>query len=165
MMPNIYQVATEYIEAANRLQDLDLDATTMIDTLDSMGGDLETKATNTMFVCRNLEAAAAAIKEAETAMSLRRKAIENRAAYLKKGVFDAMLQTGISRIESPYFALSIANNPGSVDVFEAGLLPADYMREIPATEEPDKALISKALKAGFDVPGARMTYSQRLSVK
>ena len=164
-MPNIYQVAIEYIEAANRLQDLDLDATTLIDTLDSMGGDLETKATNTMFVCRNLKATAAAIKEAETAMAARRKAMENRAAHLERGVFDAMLQTGISRIESPYFALSIANNPGAVDVFEAGLLPSDYMRCIPATEEPDKALIGKALKAGFDVPGARMVTSQRLQVK
>ena len=164
-MTALYLLKLEYIEAANRLQDLDLDATTMIDSLDSMGGDLEEKATNTMFVCRNLKATAAAIKEAETAMSLRRKAIENRAAHLEKGVFEAMLQTGISRIESPYFLLSIANNPGSVDVFEPGLIPSDYMRCVPATEEPDKALIGKALKAGFDVPGARMVTSQRLSVK
>jgi hypothetical protein len=161
----LYLLKLEYIEAANRLQNLDLDAATVIDTLDGMGGDLEEKATNTIMVCRNLKATAAAIKEAEGAMSARRKAIENRAAHLEKGVFDAMLETGISRIESPYFALSIANNPGAVDVFEPGLLPADYMREVPAYEEPDKALIGKALKAGFDVPGARLVQSQRLSVK
>ena len=165
MMPNIYQVAVEYIEAANRLQDLDLDAVTLIDTLDSMGGYLEEKVKNTMFVSRNLKSTAAAIKEAEEVLSSRRKAMENRAAYLDKGMFDAMVKTGIKRIESPYFIVSIANNPGAVDVFEAGLLPSDYMRCVPATEEPDKALIGKALKAGFDVPGARMVSSQRLQVK
>ena len=164
-MPNIYQVAIEYIEAANRLQDLDLDATTLIDSLDGMGFDLEAKVTNTMFVSRNLKATAAAIKEAEEVLSVRRKAMENRAAYLDKGMFEAMIKTGIKRIESPFFIVSIANNPGSVDVFEAGLLPSDYMRCVPATEEPDKALIAKALKAGFDVPGARITTSQRLQVK
>lgn len=164
-MTALYLLKLEYIEAANRLQNLDLDAVTIIDTLDGMGGDLEEKATNTIMVCRNLKATAAAIKEAEAAMSARRKAIENRAAHLEKGVFDAMLETGISRIDSPYFALSIANNPGAVDVFEPGLLPADYMREIPAYEEPDKALIAKALKSGFDVPGARLVQSQRLAIK
>ena len=164
-MTALYLLKLEYIEAANRLQNLDLDAQTIIDTLDSMGGDIEEKATNTVMVCRNLKATAAAIKEAEAAMATRRKAIESRAAQLEKGVFDTMQQTGISRIESPYFALSIANNPGAVDVFEPGLLPADYMREVPAYEEPDKALIAKALKAGFDVPGARLAQSQRLVIK
>lgn len=164
-MTALFVLKMEYIEAARRLQDLDLDATTLIDTLDSMGGDLEEKAMNTIMVCRNLKATAAAIKEAEAAMSARRKAMENRAAHLEKGVFDAMMQTGISYIDSPYFALSIATNPAAVDVFEPGLLPSDYMREVPAYEEPDKVLIAKALKAGFDVPGARLVQSQRLAVR
>ena len=164
-MTALYVLKLEYIEAANRLQSLDIDTETMIDTLDSMGGDLEEKAVNTIFVCRNLMATAEAIKTAEEAMAKRRKAMVSRAAHLEKNVFDAMQQTGIQRIESPYFALSIASNPGAVDVFEPGLLPSDYMREVPAYEEPDKALIAKALKAGYEVPGARLVISQRLSVR
>lgn len=39
----LYLLKLEFIEAANRLQDLDLDAQTIIDTLDSMGGDIEEK--------------------------------------------------------------------------------------------------------------------------
>lgn len=164
-MTALYVLKNEFLADAAKLQDLDLDAQTLIDTLDSMGGELEEKAANTIMVCRNLKVTAAAIKEAEVSMSVRRKAMEKRAEDLEKGVFQAMIQTGINKIESPYFCLSIANNPASVDVFERGLLPADYMREIPASEEPDKTLIGRALKEGYDVPGARLVQSKRLSVK
>ena len=164
-MTALYVLKLEYIEAANRLQDLDIDTQTMIDTLDSMGGDIEEKVTNTMFVCRNTETSSEAIKAAAAMMLTRAKAMDARITYLKKGIFDAMTQTGINKIESPYFTVSIATNPGAVDVFEPGLIPSDYMREIPATEVIDKVLIAKAIKDGFDVPGARIVKSQRLSVK
>lgn len=53
----------------------------------------------------------------------------------------------------------------SVEVFDADQVPSDYMREIPAKEEPNKALIKSALKDGFDVPGARLVKRDRLTIK
>lgn len=164
-MPSLYQIQAQYQHDAALLADLDLDDQTLIDTLESMSGDLEAKATNTIFVARNLRSTADAIRQAEAAMAARRKAMEARADALELRVFQAMLDTGISKIESPHFALKIANNPASVDVFDNLQVPADCMREIPATSAPDKALIKKALQDGFDVPGARLVYGQRLSIK
>lgn len=162
---NLYQLKTQYQYDASRLADLDLDDATLADTLDSMGGELEEKATNTIMVARNLGATAEAIKAAAADMLARARSMENRADWLKKNVFDAMTQTGITRIECPYFALSIAKNPPSVDVFDSLQVPQDYMREIPATSAPDKALIKKALQDGYDVPGARIVQGTRLSIK
>lgn len=162
---NLYQITQQYQHDAAKLADLDLDEQTLADTLESMSGDLEVKAANTIMVARNLRATANAIKEAEAQMATRRKAIEVRADALEQRVFTTMLQTGITRIESPYFALSIATNPPSVDVFDSLQVPADYMREIPATSAPDKALIKRALQDGYDVPGARLVQAQRLSIK
>lgn len=163
---NLYQLSAQYQHDAAKLADLDLDEQTLTDTLESMSGDLEVKATNTIMVARNLRATANAIKEAEAQMATRRKAIEARADALDLRVFTTMLATNIERIESPYFALSIANNPPSVDVFDQLQIPIDYMMspERPP-DRPDKALIGKALKAGKDVPGARLVQGQRLVIK
>ena len=162
---SLFELKSEYQQAAQKLQDMDLDEQTLADTLESLSGDLEAKATNTVMVSRNMRATAAAIKEAEASMSARRKAIEARADYLDKRVFDTMIETGIQKIECPYFKLSIQDNPPSVDVFDALQVPADYMREVPATFTADKALISKALKDNYDVPGAKLVRTQRLVVK
>ena len=162
---NLYQLSAQYQHDAAKLADLDLDEQTLADTLESMSGDLEVKATNTIMVARNLRATAAAIKEAEAQMATRRKAMEARADALDLRVFTTMQATGISRIESPYFVLSIASNPPSVDVFESLQVPSKYWRVIPETCAPDKALIKEALKSGVDVPGARLTQGQRLVIK
>lgn len=165
-MTALYEIAAEYRDAATKLAELDLDAQTIADTLEGLSGDLETKAQNVAFFVRNLEATAAAIKQAEADMAARRKAMENRADGLKRYIFESMTVAGIEKIECPHFRLAIKNNPAAVDVFEPGLVPASFMR----TPEPpppalDKTAIKEALKAGQDVPGARLTSGQRLEIK
>lgn len=164
-MTNLYVLAHEYRQVAERLANMDLDDATIADTLESMSGDLETKAQNTVMFCRNLESTAAAIKEAEAQMAARRKAIENRATSLRKYVKDSMDLAGVTKIESPYFRLTVQNNPPSVDVFEPGLVPMVLMASAPPPPPtPDKKEIARLLKLGHDVPGCRLTQSQRLVV-
>jgi hypothetical protein len=162
---NLYEIAVQYREDAHRLADLDLPAEVVTDTLDAMAGELEVKAQNVVMYARNLEATAAAIKEAEEQMAKRRKAIENRAKHLLEYVQGCMETAGVQKIECPYFRLSIARKPQAVDVFEPGLLPAEYMRQ-PETPPPapDKAAIAQALKEGKDVPGARLLQGTRLAI-
>jgi hypothetical protein len=162
----LFEIAGEYRDAAEKLAELDLDAQTIADTLEGLSGDLQTKAQSVVFMARNLEATAAAIKQAEADMAARRKAMENRATALRRYVLDAMQTAGIHRIECPQFRLSIRDNPGAVDIFEPALIPAVYMTQ-PETPPPvpDKAEINKALKQGADVPGARLARSKRLEVK
>jgi hypothetical protein len=165
-MTALYEIAAEYRDAATKLAELDLDAQTIADTLEGLSGDLETKAQNVAFFVRNLEATAAAIKQAEADMAARRKAMENRADGLKRYIFESMTVAGIEKIECPHFRLAIKNNPAAVDVFEPGLVPASFMRTPePPPPAPDKTAIKEALKAGQDVPGARLTSGRRLEIK
>jgi len=165
-MNTLYEIAAEYRTATDKLADLDLDAQTIADTLEGLSGDLETKAQNVAFFVRNLEATAAAIKQAEADMAARRKAMENRADGLKRYIFESMTVAGIEKIECPHFRLAIKNNPAAVEIFEPGLVPASFMRTPePPPPAPDKTAIKEALKAGQDVPGARLTSGQRLEIK
>ena len=98
-------------------------------------------------------------------MAERRKAIESRADYLDKRVFDTMIETGITKIECPYFKLTIQDNQPAVEVFDSLQVPAYYMREVPATYTVDKTLIKKAIQDGFEVPGAKLVQGKRLVCK
>jgi hypothetical protein len=164
-MSALYVIAQAFRADADKLADLDLDPQTLIDTIEGMSGDLETKVQNTLFVSRNLESTADAIDAAAAAMTARSKAIKARAIALKKGVFDAMLFTGVTKIEGPYFRLTIQNNPPSVDVFEIDTVPEEYFTQPPTPPKVlDKTAIKNAIKGGAEVPGAKLSQSQRLVV-
>ena len=165
-MTSLYDIAAEYRQTADKLADLDLDEQTIADTLEGMSGALEVKAQNVVMFARNLEATATAIKEAETAMAARRKAIENRAAGLRRYALSAMQVAGVQSIECPYFKLSVRKNPPAVEVFDAAQIPAQFMRTPePPPPAPDKKAITEAIKAGQEVPGARLVSGERLEVR
>lgn len=108
------------------------------------------------------------LKAAEVRLAKRRKLIEahnERVAAALKGVMQA---TGTLKVTSDDRTLGATLSREanvSVDVFEPRLLPAEYQRVIPATVEPNKVAIKDALKAGVDVPGARLVYEDRLTIK
>ena len=163
-MTSLYEISVAYRNDAQQLADLDMPAEVVTDTLDAMAGDLEVKAQNVVFFARDLLATAAAIKDAEEQMAARRKAIENRAKHLLTYVQGCMETAQVQKIECPFFRLSIAKNQPAVDVYEPGLIPAEYMRQ-PETPpaEPNKKAIADAIKGGADIPGPRLTQGTRLA--
>jgi hypothetical protein len=166
MNTSLYVLAGEYQALANKLMDSDFDEQTIADTLEGAAGELEVKATNVAMFVRNLEASAEQIKLAEKAMAERRKSIENKAESIKRYLKDNMQRTGITKIECPYFALSIKKNPPSVIIDDPAAIPTKFMVTPPAPPPaPDKAAIKSALQAGEVVEGAHIEQGERLEIK
>lgn len=163
---NLFQVAAEYRADAARLEDLELDEATFNDTLEAISGDLETKAMNTAFVARNLEATAEQIKNHAKAMVERAKAMESRAERIRKYLLDGLQLAGRDKIDTPFFKIKIALNPPAVAIDDEALIPSTYKTEpVPPAPMPDKKLIAAALKDGFEVPGCRLVRGTRLDIK
>lgn len=162
----LYEVAGDYRRMVDALMDTQDDAQAIADTIEAESYPLEVKAQNVAYAIRNLEASAAAIKEAEAQMAARRKAIENRATHIREYLKTCMEIANITKISCPHFAIAIQNNPPSVDVFEPALIPADLMTQ-PETPPavPNKTAIKEAIKAGREVPGALLVQGKRLSIK
>jgi hypothetical protein len=162
---NLFDIAAEYRQACEVLADLDMDAQTVADTLEGMSGDLEVKAANVVGFTRNLEALSVAIKAEEERLSGRRKAIERRVAALQAYTLNCLQLAGIQKLEGPRFKITVRDNPPAVDVFDAAQIPVEFMRQPePPPPTPDKTAIKAALKAGKDVPGAKLTQGKRLAV-
>lgn len=164
-MTALFQLAAEHRALSDKLHDLDLDDETIADTLEGESGDLVEKGKNVAAVFRNLESDAKQIKEAEQQLAERRKAIEKRAESLKQYLKTNMELAGIQKIESPWFVVSIKQNPEAVTVDDEEAIPRDYFKEIPASYQLDKTMVKHALKDGFDVAGVRLTRGTRLDVK
>lgn len=163
--PSLYTLATEYHQAAERLNDLDLDEQTIADTLESMEGSLDDKARNVAFWIKNTEALATSIRDARNAMHEREKSLTARADRCRKYLLDCLNLAGKKKIETPFFVISTRNNAESVVLDDASLLPAEYLRVIPESREADKKAIKEAIQAGTLVMGAHLERNQSLSIK
>lgn len=165
-MSALYEIAHTYRQAAEKLADLDLDAETIKDTLDSLSGELEVKASATAAVVCNMRSLAVSIKEAETQMAQRRKAIEARADNLAAYLLTNLQHAGIQSVETPYFAIKVKANPGHVEVYDEKMIPAEFLRQKPPPPpEPDKTALKAALLKGIEVQGARFVKGNRLEIK
>ncbi|MBY4947043.1 siphovirus Gp157 family protein [Cupriavidus respiraculi] len=160
----LYQISQEHRALAEKLQDMDLDEQTIVDTLEAESGLVE-KSQSVAFVVRNLEAFADAIKAEADAMADRAKRVRNRADAVRKYLHTCMNLAGVQKIEHPQFTISVRKNPVSVQIDGVDLIPKDYMREIPAKYEPDRKLIKQAIEDGFAVPGASLTRTESLQIK
>lgn len=119
------------------------------------------------FILEN-DAQAEMVEQHAKSLLDRVKTARKRSAWLRQYLAANMAATGILSIKSDDGTFSAKLDAGrdeSIDIFEPALLPADYMREIPAKQEPDKALIKKAIHDGYDVPGARIVKKDRLTIR
>jgi hypothetical protein len=165
----LYQLADEYRAGLEALADLDLDPQTLADTIESMGGDLELKAQNVAMFIRNSEAMIGAMREAEKAMTARRKTAEDKVEGLRNYLKVQMERCGITKIESPVMRLAIRSNPGAVIVDDEAQVPEFFWRTPPPAPPPvrtiDKTLIKQAIADGQEVPGAHVERGTRLEIK
>lgn len=108
---------------------------------------------------KNLTAEADAMKAEEERLAKRRKAAENKAAWLK-GYLLAMCNG--ERFRGIRADVQFRSTP-TVAVDDMNLIPPQYIRTKTVTE-PDKVALKKALKEG-DVPGAHIEISRSTVIR
>ena len=167
-MTQLFNLASQYLQLAEKLSSLDIDAQTIADTIESSGivDDIAQKSQNLEYVARSAETYLPAI-DAEIARLTALKAHRVKVAQgLRDYLMSSMIRMQIERIECPMFAISIRSNPPSVDVFDSLQVPEALMvTPEPPPARPDKKAIGALLKAGHEIPGARLTQVQRLVIQ
>lgn len=127
--------------------------------LDALQMARDEKLTNIGKWILDLKADAKAIREREISLAERRKAKENKAEQLMD--YMNMILAG-KKFECADFKASYRKSQ-AVEVTNAEKIPAPYL----IIQEPkvDKAGIKKALKAGEEVPGAKLVERNNLSIR
>jgi hypothetical protein len=167
MNTSLFALTSQYREL-QKLADSESDIPEQVlaDTLEAVGGELELKAQNVARFVANMESFANAIDEAAAAMADRAKRLRTRSAWFRQYLLSNMLAADLKKVESPELVLSVKKTPPAVVIFDETVLPAQYMVQPPApSPRPDKRAMSDAMKAGADIPGARLESGYRLEIK
>ena len=160
----LYEVVQEYRAQLDALAELDLDAQTYADTLESMDGDLRDKLRAVIAYSLDLEIEATGAAAASKRMKERAESLDNRVKWLREYALRAMEATGLGDISTDEWAAKVAKKPPSVVIADGIELPAEYVRTTVKTE-PDKAALKAALTAGAVVPGVSLVAGHRLALK
>lgn len=132
------------------------------DMLAALEGEFSDKAIQVAAFMRKLEATAAAIKVEEDKMSKRRQALEKKVSTFRDYIKMNMESTGITKIPSPWFVLSVQKSQASVEIDDEGALPDEF---VVIKKQPNKLAIKEILKAGLEVPGARLVNGTHLVLR
>jgi hypothetical protein len=165
-MTALYAIAEQYRAQLDALAELDLDAQTIADTVESIQGDLHDKlrAVIAFGLSKRGEQemqAAAAKRMAERAASTG-KLSEGLLAY----ALTHMQGTCTPEIATPEWSAKVAKTPAAVKIAEGAVIPPQYMRYPPLPEPvPDKKALGEALKAGAVLDGVTLQSGYRLSIK
>lgn len=164
-MTTLYDLAGQYKQLAEQLATMDLDAQTVADTIEASGltDEIQQKAQGILLVAKSAEQYLPAIDAEIARLQALKKRHQRVATGLRDYLQHHMQNAGIQRIECPLFQISLRQNPPAVQVWDEAQVPAQFW----VTPKPNvnKTAIAAALKAGQDVPGARLTQSTRLDIK
>jgi chromosome segregation ATPase len=161
----LYQITNEFESIFSNVDEHGEITQDMLDSMDELKEDFESKAITIASYIKNLEAEEAAIKQAVDDMNKRRSSLKSKCDSLSEYLQYNLVKMSIGEINtSPYFKIRIKKCPVSVDVFDDLALPQEYLREKVVTSV-DKIKLKEVLSEGVEVPGACLQRKNKLEIK
>lgn len=152
-MSNIYELTGNYDYLLNMLYDEDVDEQAILDTLESIEGDIEDKADGYAKIIKELETQSNARKEEAKRLTQSAKTFDNKIKMLKSNLFNCMKITGKTKFTTNLFSFSIAKNGGKQVLTVDRDVPKEYTKTI---TENDTDKIRQALENGENLPFAHL---------
>jgi hypothetical protein len=127
------------------------------------------KARDVVAFVLNRDAQIAAIEAHEAMVAKRKATLVNRNQKLREYLASQMKRNGMLEIaanDGTFLAKLYVERDASVEIFDEKQVPLTYY-SAPKTPDPkiSKSEISKAIKGGKEVPGARIVKADRLELK
>ena len=89
--------------------------------------------------------------------------LENKIERFEKYLVESMARIGVARIEGPTTSIVIRKPSQIVNIYDENLLPVEYLdKKIIIT--PKKKEIKEAIKRGDNIQGAKLVYSDKISL-
>lgn len=155
---SLYELKDMYLN----LMDLDLEDESLKAALENIDDEIEVKAENYAGLIKNLEAEAEAYKKEIDRMTKIKKALENRALFLKKNLEEAMVALDKKKFKTTLFSFSIQKNPASLNIIDEDKIPEDYYR---LEKVFNKNKIKEAVKNGLLTEAAELVQSESLRIR
>ena len=114
-MSRLYELKENYKQIASMLYEEEIDEQCILDTLESIEGEIEEKADNYAVIIKELLGDAEICKQEKLRLEARQKSCENRAKLLKDKLQEVMIETGKTKFKTAKFSFGIQKNGIQVD--------------------------------------------------
>ena len=161
----LYALSGEYTRLVDLLEDPEADPALVEQELDRIGGAIAQKAEAIAGLIKWYEGLAnmreaEAKRMAETVGTFKRQAERLRAYVLVN-----MRATGLERVDTARFTVSVRQNPARVEILEEMMVPGEF-KEIRTTVHIDKrAILAHTKQTGEVVPGTEVVRGERLDIR
>jgi len=162
----LYELTGQYEEIANLLYDGETDEQTVLDTLESIAGEIEDKADNYAKIIKNISAGAEAVKKEEERLHARRMSLEGKVKWLKETLKANLEFIGKTKFKTELFSFSVSKNGGKQPLAiteNIEDIPGKYL--VQQDPLPNKEAIRELL-AGKEVEWAQLEpYGTHLNIR
>jgi hypothetical protein len=104
------------------------------------------------FIVR-MESEGEIIRTEEKRLAERRRGFEKIGSIMRDAIHQQMLDLEVKKVEGRLFTFAVQKNPDSVEIVDEAQIPGEFMDYKP---QVDRNKVKDALKAGTEVPGARL---------
>ena len=158
---NLYEIEQAIEDILSQVDENGMLTDEAMEKLQQLQMDEQTKIENVACKIKNLNAEAKALREEEKALAERRRSKESAAEKSKAYLQNVLMLKGLKKYETPRAVVSLRNSE-AVSIDDDSLIPEDFK-----TYEPkiSKTAIKEAIKAGQEVPGAKIVANQSLQIK
>lgn len=162
----LYEIADQYLEALERLQESEeLDAQTIADTLEGLSGEVEEKMRAVAAVTLNMSAQSDSIESVIDKLIERQSRIDKKACQLRLYLQQTMERLNMSVVHGELYDLKIKKNPPSTVIRSEEEIPEKYWTITEPTKKLNVKKIKESLLAGVVVPGTELVSNKRLEIK
>lgn len=165
---SLYTLSTEVERLLDSDDAFDPETGELSPALQEALGATREKARDVCAFILNRDSQIAAIEAHEAQVAARKSALVKKQERLREYLQSQMKRTGMLEIaanDGTFSAKLFIERDASVEVFDEKQVPATFWKA-PKTPDPkiSKSDISKAIKGGVDVPGARIVKKDRLEL-
>ena len=140
-MLKLYEIAQEYMQLCEIVEDTDVDEQVFEDTLAGIEAELEEKADAYAVILTNLDNDVEKIDKEIERLTKMKKTLKSRSDFLKRNLTNTMLLMDKKKFKTDIHSYSISKNAPSLNILDEAKIPEKYM----VAQEPKldrKALLS-----------------------
>ena len=160
-MAALYEIANDY----SALQNEDMDAEMIADTLEGIEGEFTDKVEQIIALIKNNSALEEMLKSEAKSLTERARALSNKNANLKAYIAQSMSTMDKKKLNAGIHTITVRAGVKTAQIDDVNALPVEFV-EYKTETVPDKKAILARLKAGETVEGATLaTGKQSLIIK
>lgn len=140
-MLKLYEIAQEYMQLCEIVEDTDVDEQVFEDTLAGIEAELEVKADAYAVILTNLDNDVEKIDKEIERLTKMKKTLKSRSDFLKRNLTNTMLLMDKKKFKTDIHSYSISKKAPSLNILDEAKIPEKYM----VAQEPKldrKALLS-----------------------